>query len=554
MSQPAMKSVIASPKLVDHTGLTAGAALGRADLINLGLIGAAFVLFLLVIPPVRPFPNNDDWAYAQQVEPLLRWEFTRYPWTQPYALSHVALGALFTLLLGPGYTSLTIATLATALLCLVSFYLLLRELGATALAALFGTAVLGFNPVFASLSYTFMTDVSFLGFAILACLLYVRAIKRRSEALLWAGSVAGTLALLTRQFGAFIFLAVLACMWAAGWLSWRRAIAACLVPAVAMGAYLLWESGQPSPLVELTLARESARRQHSLPADILERITARARAAMITGLLLVPILRVPKRPRVAILLTAIILALLVSYFMVVGSLFPNFGNVLNRNGLTGCCPTIAPVWNEAVWTTLGIAGGVSIAVLLAATTDAWESRPKFSALRRALSDPAWVVYGFGLLSALALLPPFYNVFDRYLLLVVPALILMVVRSWSSIGWARWAAVAVLALFTVAAHHDDMEHRFARWEVAEALAASGVPRNHIDAGYEWEGEYLYGPATERIIRSGDYTNIAFPIPGLVDPEYVVSDFPLDGYRETGRRTFTAWLEGGIERPVLVLKRE
>jgi hypothetical protein len=115
-------------------------------------------------------------------------------------------------------------------------------------------------------------------------------------------------------------------------------------------------------------------------------------------------------------------------------------------------------------------------------------------------------------------------------------------------------VAVLALLRGGADHDDVEHRLGRWEVAGALAAAGVPRDHIDAGYEWEGEYLYGPATERIIRSGDYTNISFPIPGLVDPEYVVSAFPLDGYRETGRRTFTAWLEGGIERPVLVLKRE
>ncbi|HVF98480.1 MAG TPA: hypothetical protein VND68_01470, partial [Chloroflexia bacterium] len=122
-------------------------ARGRSvDLLNLGLIGAAFLLAVLLVPPVRDFPMDDDWVYAGSVQDLLRGDFQVGQWAQAIALGHEAWAASLAYFLGFSFTTLSIANLAMGLAGLALFYVLLRQLGIKPNYALFGVAALGLNP------------------------------------------------------------------------------------------------------------------------------------------------------------------------------------------------------------------------------------------------------------------------------------------------------------------------------------------------------------------------------------------------------------------------
>ena len=68
-------------------------------------------------------------------------------------------------------------------------------------AALVSAAVVS-SPIIFFLSFTFQTDVQFLGWELLALLLYTRAIRKQSYSVMAVASLAGAAAIGTRQFGA----------------------------------------------------------------------------------------------------------------------------------------------------------------------------------------------------------------------------------------------------------------------------------------------------------------------------------------------------------------
>jgi hypothetical protein len=164
------------------------------DARNLCLLLVGFAVVLTLIPPVRVYPMSDDWAYAQSVTRLLDLNYRPHDQALAISLGHLVWGALFSLLFGHNFTTLTAATLLISAACLAVFYLLLRHLGVAAQPALLGTALLGFNPMYVYLSYSFMTDVTFMLYLLAGCLFYVRATQDLRDSWLLLGSVATALA------------------------------------------------------------------------------------------------------------------------------------------------------------------------------------------------------------------------------------------------------------------------------------------------------------------------------------------------------------------------
>ncbi|MFA7336411.1 MAG: hypothetical protein WC028_06470 [Candidatus Obscuribacterales bacterium] len=64
------------------------------------LIGAFYIVALLVIGVGGDFPLNDDWAYAEGVRHLLQGEGLIMPNVCAAGIAHVALGFVATKLLG----------------------------------------------------------------------------------------------------------------------------------------------------------------------------------------------------------------------------------------------------------------------------------------------------------------------------------------------------------------------------------------------------------------------------------------------------------------------
>ncbi len=565
MAAKAVKLTVTEPKSrITIEPMAGERLLGRTDVRNIGLLLVGFLVFLVLVPPLRSYPINDDWIYAHSVLSLMRFDYAPEPWAQATSLAHIAWGALFALVLGPGYSSLGVANLVMSAFCIVCFYVLLRNLRVTSPIALFGTALLACNPVYVNLSYSFMTDITFLCFTLIACLCFVRAFLTNSEVLFWTGSIATCLSFLTRQFGLVLVPIILFYLWRADRLTLRRAMAVSLLPVAIALIYVIWLRSQPTPVVDYAIAQVSANRAQVPFQTAVNRLDRIARALSIVGLCLLPLAWIPKRlAGAALLFIFLVFFLLVGTDGVIktGTFYPFTGNIIDHTGFNMCCDYVAPIWSEAVWTILALAGTALVSALLISSVERIVEWFRSGAWRRPLDDPALFVYAacFALSLAGAFLPSF--VFDRYFLPANVGLTLVALRRimQSSSGTlrlgSRWLLVVSVLVFSVIAQHDYMAHRDARWRAAEQLVAvEGAARNQVVAGYEWDGEFLFEAAARHIEETGDYSNVRFPPPGIVDPVYIVSDFPVNGYEEIRRLSYASWLNLGQTQPVLELKRK
>jgi 4-amino-4-deoxy-L-arabinose transferase-like glycosyltransferase len=556
----------------------------RIDLLNLALIVMGFASVLLLMSPARSYPISDDWIYFQSVGDLLRLDYAPHEWTQPIALGHLAWGAVFTALFGHTFTVLTISNLVMSIACLLIFYLLLRHLDVAPQFALLGTAVLGFNPIYLYLTYSFMTDITFLVYMLGACLCYIRGAQGRGEGWLWLGGLATALAYLTRQYGLLVMVAALAYLLLSSRWSWRRALAIVAIPIIAAITYAMWERFQPSPLIAIQMdqVRETTFRHLDLFfSDRAFRITWMLPSL---GLSLLPLTRLPRHPLISLPILAFLAYYQLQSMLLFGSLWPHNGNIIDLTGYIFYTYNSAPVWNQLAWSVLGVVGALVFSLQFAFYSERlwmWlRARPWRDRASAQAQDPALILYLLGVMLAgvVFVLTPF--LFDRYWLALLPALCVPPLRllstqrvpvgrepSVDSVGiesdagpstvrrrmWPRWAVLAPLALFSIVAMRDYKEHATARWQAGQSMVAQGIAVNHIGAGYEWDGFYNFKAGAQHIRDTHDLSHINYPPEAVIDPVYKVSDLPEPGYSEIGSILYWSWLDGGAERRVLLLKR-
>lgn len=143
-------------------------------------LAAIYVVYVLVVSPRHEFPLMDDWAYAQTVRHLLDTGQLRISeWASTTLIFQVYWGALFARLFGGfSFTALRWSTFVFSFITSLALYALLRQLDLGAAAAWLGSLTLVVNPIFVYLSYTFMSDVFYIGLMLLSLAFYVRGIRR----------------------------------------------------------------------------------------------------------------------------------------------------------------------------------------------------------------------------------------------------------------------------------------------------------------------------------------------------------------------------------------
>ncbi len=578
-----MSTATSSPNILIAARALGVARASKADLRNLLLIAVGFVGVLLAIPPTRTYPMNDDWIYSQSVSELTQLAYKPHDWTQPIAIGHLGWGAIFAALFGNTFTVLTIANMVMSLACLITFYLLLRQLQVAPRPALFGVVLLGFNPIYVYVSYSFMTDVTFLFYILAACLLFMRGLEGRGEAYLWLGGLATALAYLTRQYGILVVVAALAYLWLSRTWTWRRAISMLALPALAVTGYAVWQHFQPQTLITVQMNLVQQDMFSDLSGYFDSRMLRVAWLAQSLGLCLAPLLILPRRIIWAIPLFAVIVYYQFQSLRIAGSLFPENGNVIDSTGLLLYNYDANQVWNQAVWALLGIVGALIFAVFLLSwikdiavylKTRPWQRKQQSLGVAVVPYTLAIMLAGVVLLAT-----PF--LFDRYWLAVLPLLMIAPlrrfslpatdmpvepgmtgselppsdVRSSSPVSWPlRWAALAAIALFSLLAIRDYREHATTRWQAAQSLLERGVPPTEIRAGYEVDGWYNFRSGAQYIRQTGDMTHINYPPDAVINATYMVNDLPVKGYIQIGALTYRSWLDGGVVKQVLILQRQ
>ena len=207
-------------------------------------IALCWITAIILVDPRGEFPSVDDWSYASAVRALVeRGEIKFSDWTTPNLISQVWWGALFALPFGASYTALRISTLVAALLGAFALFRLIRDAGRPVSIALFSALLLLFNPIFFTLSFTFMTDVPFVAAQTGAMLFLVAGLRSGSRATSALGWLLALAALLCRQTGLAIPIAYGAAYLVKHGLTVRRIVIATLPLAVFIGvqwAYRYW--------------------------------------------------------------------------------------------------------------------------------------------------------------------------------------------------------------------------------------------------------------------------------------------------------------------------
>jgi 4-amino-4-deoxy-L-arabinose transferase-like glycosyltransferase len=547
----------ASPQTATFASLRT-ASLQRTDVRNLALVLLGFVCLVVLIPPLRSFPITDDWTYARSVPRLLDLSYVPDQAAQASALVHIAWGALFAELFGQSFTVLTVANLFMGLVGVFAFYLLLRQLAVAPRYALLGAGLLGLNPIYVYLSYSFMTDVTFVVCILLGCLCYVKAAQGYGDRWLWLGSVAAASAYLTRQYGILLVPAALLYLWwSRDWL-WRKAIAIALIPALVVVVYTLFERAQPTTLASIVASDVvSYIVQHPL-AFAVARMQHDAWLTYAVGLFLLPVLKLPRRRLLTLAVFGVLITFIIFTLSLYGSAFPPAGNVIDHTGFVMYDYPAATLWSEGIWVVLAIIGALSFSIYAVATgEDVWLWISS-GGLRSRTRNPVLVVYLVGIMLAALILVITPYVFDRYALTLLPILLVPELRRMSTgekkpgLTW-RVALVVPIALFAVLGQRDYMAHATVRWQAAEALAAQGIARDKIDAGFEWAQWYVFDEGLSYMQKTGDYTNAGYAAKAVLDPQYIVSDVPLPQYDEISSLPYVSWLSGGETRYVRILKR-
>lgn len=203
----------------------------------------------LVIALMLPLQNSiysDDVAFSQSVRHFVQTgDLKVSEYTAASSLSHIVWGAMFVKLLGFSFATLNISVIVLLPFLLIGFYLLLRELNNSPIKSFIFSLFFLAIPWITFLTFTFMSDISFLTLEIYGLLSFVKFLNTKQGKYLAISLILSTIAFLMRQLGLALIFGVFAALVCDGKFSmnyYKKYLPALLVPIIALFLYQFWLS------------------------------------------------------------------------------------------------------------------------------------------------------------------------------------------------------------------------------------------------------------------------------------------------------------------------
>ena len=472
---------------------------------------AAFALTILFVNPLRETAIGDDWGFALTVQRLL--ETGSYQLHEYAAMNmpfQVYWGAMFAHVFGYSHSSLRVSTLVLVCFGLVAFYYLTREHHVDhPQAGLLTLALMG-SPLLLYHSFTFMTDVPFLMCLIIALYFYTRAIRLESYPWMVLASIAASAAILTRQFGVAVAAGVFF-VWVLGSDRWGKSfffMTGLMLPALA-GFWQFGAARTPNWTARLLMYNQAVYFAHLGPllGEILWRPTVILQYLALFTLPFV-LLALPawviERKRAGQsdgspgLKLSIFVPGLLAFYILAGIIYGRFIKQL---------PWLLPylAWDDTlasmdrlprgIVTLITSAGAVLYACMfILRYARGWTRLPRSEQLLDLV----------GLFLFIQLLA-FYKIGDRYLLVLLPVVLILLGRHLR--GWLGRYRVAMAVALVVMLIGSAMWTRGvlaaaeATWQGAELVRATGVEPARIYGSAEWNS-YYGGAFEEWLSQIGD----------------------------------------------------
>ncbi len=490
----------------------------------------AILVSYWLVWPVGEYAVEDDWAYTRSLQLLSQQgELRILDWNPMTLVGHLWWGSLFTALFGFGFTVAKVSTVALLVLECLALIDVLRRVGASERWIRLALLTLIFNPLHFFQSFLYATDVPTLAWMMLALACYLRGLEQardRSWLMFLLGSSFASMAWATRQPGLLIAAAMGLYLLSFDRVRlWRPSVLASFLPVILSVAGLLaWYEG----IHGATVAHRQAQQEISeylvalTPAGLIRFVyVCAAYLVLFIAPLLVAVSGrafVPQSRRGRLLAVGLGGLVLWGFGLATAGLgwFPYLRNKLTAFGYFIPNEIIAgsrPVWWPAH--TSELICFVLLAGLLAVCGQV--GRAVFDEGRPGPSPPrerALRVVGLALgLSVVYVVATAGIGFDRHLLIAFPSALVLAVASLSHDSGLppvhrgpprTWAAVLVLALFATYSVVGTQEiHAISRaaFRAGEWLMEEGVDPVYIDAGYAFDGWYVYERSERARARPG-----------------------------------------------------
>jgi hypothetical protein len=463
----------------------------------------------LMTNPVANMPFSDGFSYDKTALEFARtghilyngWATAMLGWLMPW-------GALFIKVFGFSFTVMRLSMLPIDAATVYLFHQILRRFGINSQNAIFGTLAFALSPIFMPSAVSFMTDIPGM-FIIFVCLYMCQeAVSTATDraALIWliSATVLNVGAGTVRQI---VWLGALIMVPSTVWLLRKRrgmkttGIVLWIFSFIAVLLFLHWFNRQPYSVPE-----------HVIWAPI-SRMTI---------------------PHLAAQLVKTFLCLLLVLFPITVAWLPSARRLTRRQWLRVASGTALFIWIEILafaagridtwlmpWLnflmteqsslvpgmfgtpvamTLWIRFAISLAVIvtgliaLEQEVGRKQSRPASPAAPgTSWNDIAWILGPFSIAYLLLLVPrgAFDQIQDRYLVGVVPAILVVLLKLYQERVGAKLPAVSLVMLgifgaYSIAGTHDYYAESRAQVRAIQIVERSGVPRTAIQAGFPSDG--------------------------------------------------------------------
>jgi len=491
------------------------------------LIAFLIVACVLASDPSLEMGMNDDWSYTFMARDLARTGHLHYVgWASAIVGLQAWWAALWIRLFGFSFTLVRLTTLPFAAGCGVLIYRLGRCAGLTPSLAFFGSVTVTLSPLFVPLAASFMTDVpgEFFWLACIYCGLEAVRSESPGRSMKWVAA-ATALGLAGGSVRQTVFAVPMLVIPVVAWVRRKERVSVVVCSGCWFAAGILallavlWFQNQPYIQIQ---AYASSVGDLLAPLDLVGYSLAVV-VSILTFVLPILLLSVAELregfPKIGML------ALAVALGAVGGLVWLNtsprmflLGNIVGRSGILstgtdtlGLKPVVLTPGVIRVLEAFVFAG---VTLTLAYVLDDLRRNGKFRsipgfhpllgirslAVRADRSAPnAFYLFCFfyAPISTVYLGALIYRaqdsslMFDRYLLPVLPLIAIALLRYYQSRGyhhaaWIGWGAAAVFMLYGISSTHDAFAASRARLRAASAIASSGVPRDRISAGLEYDG--------------------------------------------------------------------
>lgn len=496
-----------------------------------------FVLELIILSPNYNFPLNDDWTQSLSIYHYnLNHELFYPAWFSAFNYIPIIFGIILSAIFGFSFAMLRCGNLVISFLIVYLFYLFLRYNKISKLNSFLFSFLLWFNPIFFYLSYTFMGDQIAFMFLLASIFLYQMAFDKKSYKYMFLASAISLLGIFTRQFVALLPAMAFLCFFFSHKLNKKKVLLA-FIPSLVLllGIYFIVRHFGFVP------NEVSAR---FVPFGLIPRtiVFNIINYILLLSLFLIPITlsiinlenikKIISRKNLVLIITLILgFALTVFYKKFQ---FPTMGNIINLYGL-GPSKTImqGDIVSNLGNLDLFIINLVLVILSIFNIVYLFEYRKK---LHEYIKKNSYIFIFLAIY--LILILPIMS-FDRYLLIIFPFLILLCAVILEGLKFSKKIFIVLLIIqivFVFIGTRDYFLWNEARWEMARSLSQN-VDIRDIEAGYEWNGWYLYRLSEKGVL--GKFTPTWAPwyvkqISKNHQMKYIISFSELGGYRVIDKR--------------------